>query len=107
MGPGCRLHCCPHNLSLSIITSLAIITAQKKYNRRETNRNKQPTNKQITTTTKGKKEEPPPPRPQSRGFSFPPSFAPPRREISSHLRISLAQSVQVWSRLWFQAGLEG
>ena len=91
-GGGCRLHCSPHNLSLSIISSLAILTAQKKYNRRETNRNRKPTKKQITTTTKAKKEDPPP---RPRGISFPPSFAPPRREISSHLRISLAQFTSV------------
>lgn len=105
-GPGCRLPCSPHNLSLSIISSLAIITAQKKYNRRETNRNKKPTNKKITT--KAKKKDPP----WTGGISFPPSFAPPRREISSHFRISLAQFTSVvtvmvssWEKCLF--GLNG
>ena len=93
-GRGCRLHCSPHNLSLSVISSLGIIIAQKKFNRRETNRNKKPTNQQITTTTKAKKEDPPPPPPRPRVLYFPPSFAPPRREIS-HLRISLAQFTSV------------
>lgn len=101
-GGGCRLHCSPHNLSLSIISSLAILTAQKKYNRRETNRNRKPTKKQITTTTKAKKEDPPPDR-----EAFPSRH--PLRHLGGkflHICAFLWRSLQVWSRLWFQAGLE-
>ena len=102
-GGGCRLHCSPHNLSLSIISSLAILTAQKKYNRRETNRNRKPTKKQITTTTKAKKEDPPPPDHEA----FPSRH--PLRHLGGkflHICAFLWRSLQVWSRLWFQAGLE-
>ena len=100
-GGGGRLHCSPHNLSLYIISSLAIITAQKKYNRRETNRNRKPTKKQITTTTKAKKEDPP----DHEAF---PSRHPLRHLGGKFLHICafLWRSLQVWSRLWFQAGLE-
>lgn len=101
-GGCCRLHCSPHNLSLSIISSLAILTAQKKYNRRETNRNRKPTKKQITTTTKAKKEDPPPDH-----EAFPSRH--PLRHLGGkflHICAFLWRSLQVWSRLWFQAGLE-
>ena len=101
-GRGCRLHCSPHNLSVSVISSLGIIIAQKKCNRRETNRNKKPTNQQITTTTKAKKEEPPPPEHEAC-----PSHHPLRHLGGKfHICAFLWRSLQVWSLLWFQAGLE-